>query len=349
MDPKATKWWDGWKKRAEDEYAITIQLWDETELRNLLLSPNARILRETYFSLYSGAATVSTLPMQQVPHQLPADIPLFVGRESELKTLHDFINSSNRSVSIRTVLVSVLSGTGGVGKSSLALHWAHQVRHQFPDGQLYVNLRGYDAVEAPRDPGDALGDILRALGITSEIIPENTEQRSALFRTLAADRKLLIILDNARSAAQVRPLLPGSGVSLTIITSRARLSSLVAREGAVRIDLNVLDPSEAVDLLRHIVGSERTLEDEDALFQLADLCARLPLALRIAAERVVSGSEYSIQALVISLSQEHARLEVLSTSDQDVTTAIESVFSWSYKSLLPNNRAFSLWQLASLS
>jgi tetratricopeptide (TPR) repeat protein len=328
MDAKATRWWDNWKKRAETEHGIAVSLWDETELRGRLLRSEADALREAYL----GLSQPVLIHPRQVPHQLPTDVSAFAGRTADLARLDGLLHSRIGNHG-QVPGITVLSGIPGVGKSSLAVHWAHRVHHHFPDGQLYANLSGYHATEPPRDAADVLGDFLRAIGTASETLPEETDQRSALFRTRVADRRLLIILDDARSAAQVRPLLPGAEHCFVIITSRDRLSSLVAREGALRLDLDVLELSEAVDVLQRIIPGALLARAE--LVQLATLCARLPIALRIASERIVSGTNQDIQELIMSLSEAHRRLSVLATSDGDPTTALNSVFSWSYNSLPP--------------
>ena len=268
-----------------------------------------------------------------VPRQMPAGASVFVGRQRELGQLSQLIDHSQEHPASRMAVISALAGVGGVGKTCIALYWAHQNQEHFPDGQLYVNLRGYDPAEPPRDPSDVLGDFLRGLGIGPAMLPETMALRAAMFRTLVADRRMLLILDNARTAAQVRPLLPGGGNCFVLVTSRDSLAGLVVREGAYRIDLDVLGMDEAIDLIKRTMGEPVSLDNDRLLMRLADLCGRLPLALLIAAERIAGRPAHDIEDLVESLGQEKDRLDLLATADDDSSTAIKSVFSWSYKAL----------------
>ena len=197
------------------------------------------------------------------------------------------------------VVISAVSGTAGVGKTALAVRWAHQVKEQFPDGQLYVNLRGYDP-DQPVPPGAALAGFLRALGMPDAEVPLEVEERAAAYRTLLDGRRMLVLLDNAASAEQVRPLLPGSPGCLAVVTSRDSLAGLVARDGAHRIDVDLLPPEDAVALLRALIG-ERVDAEPEAATALAARCARLPLALRIAAELAASRPTTSLTDLVAEL------------------------------------------------
>lgn len=183
-------------------------------------------------------------------------------------------------------MVSAVSGTAGVGKTALAVHWAHQSHHRFPDGELYVDLRGYDP-DQPVDPADALAGFLRSLGVDGADIPIALAERSARFRTLLADKRMLVLLDNAFGTEQVRALLPGGASCFVVVTSRDDLAGLAARHGARRIDLDLMPAGDAVALLRILVG-ERVEGEPQAAGLLAQRCVRLPLALRIAAELAVA-------------------------------------------------------------
>lgn len=268
-------------------------------------------------------------PSGGVPRQLPADVYAFTGRHTEMATLSQRL-AEQRS----TVVVSAVAGTAGVGKTALAVRWAHQVADRFPDGQLYVDLRGYGP-EPPVAPADALAGFLRSLGVDAQQIPADPAERAARYRTAVADRRLLVVLDNASSADQVRPLLPGTAGCFVVVTSRDPLASLVAREGAYRIDLDVLSGADAVALLGELVGP-RVVAEPDAAADLADRCARLPLALRIVAELATARPTTTIAALRDDLS-----LDLL-----DSRTAVRSVFAWSYTSLRAETAsAFTLLSL----
>jgi len=238
------------------------------------------------------------------------------------------------------VVISAVSGTAGVGKTALALRWAHRVRAGFPDGQLYVNLRGYDP-EQPVSAADALAGFLRALGVAGTDIPPEVDERAASYRSQLDGRRILIVLDNAPSVEQVRPLLPGTASCVVVVTSRDSLAGLVARHGAARLDLDLLPPQDAVALLEALIG-ERVEAEPDEAAVLAGQCARLPLALRIAAELAATRPTTPLAELVEELADEQRRLELLDAGG-DPYTAIRAVFSWSYLHLPAETaRAFRL-------
>ena len=220
-----------------------------------------------------------------------------------------------------------------MGKTSLAVHWAHRVRERFPDGELYVNLRGYDP-GPPVTPDQALDGFLRALDVPAEKIPRDVDAQAGLYRSLLAGRRMVVVLDNAATPDQVRPLLPGSPTCVVVVTSRNRLSGLVARDGAHRLTLDVLPPEDAVTLLRHTVGADRVDAEPEAAAELARHCDYLPLALRIAAERAAARTHLRLADLAEELAVEHDRLDVL-TADDDEATGVRTVFSWSYHTLAP--------------
>ncbi|MEV4734618.1 tetratricopeptide repeat protein [Saccharopolyspora sp. NPDC049426] len=272
-------------------------------------------------------------PNTQVrPAQLPPDVSYFTGRVEELAKLDALLHEGGTAEpSGPAVVISAIAGAGGMGKTSVAVHWAHQVRDRFPDGQLYVNLRGYDP-SPPLTPAQALDGFLRAMGMTGDTIPHDLDSMTACYRSLLADRRVLVVLDNAVTAEQIRPLLPGTPTCFVVVTSRSRLSGLVARNGAHRITLDQLAPSEAVSLLRQIVGPERIDAEPDATRDLARRCAYLPLALRIAADRVADRPHQAIADLATTLADEQQRLDILEAED-DEATAVRAVFSWSYQAL----------------
>ncbi|MGZ3144283.1 ATP-binding protein [Lentzea chajnantorensis] len=258
-------------------------------------------------------------PALPVPRELPCDVRGFAGRAEHLDRLDRLLEADGRAL-----VISALAGAGGVGKTALAVHWAHRVQDRFPDGQLYTNLRGYDPVEPSAEPGLVLEGFLRALNVPDAHIPIDLEARQRLYRSLLADRRVLIVLDNAATADQVRPLLPGSNLCRVVVTSRSALSSLVAREGAHRVTVDVLPLGEAVELL----AAELHDMPVAALENLAELCGRLPLALRIIAERAAA-SNVPLPDLVAELADEQSRLEALSPDP----SAVRAVFASSYRAL----------------
>jgi tetratricopeptide (TPR) repeat protein len=268
-------------------------------------------------------------PAHPVPRQLPGDIGGFVNRAAELKRLDEVLDGDDAPLSAG---VYVITGTAGVGKTSLALHWAHSVRRRFPDGQLYVNLRGYDP-GPPVSAEQALERFLRALGMRPDSLPTELEDMAASYRSLLADRRVLVLLDNAASVGQVRPLLPGNGECLVLVTSRSRLSGLVARDGARRLALDMLTEEDAVLLLRKITAGYRVSDDPVELIELARLCARLPLALRIAAERASSRPLMLLSELIGDLRDESALWDALTAEDDEEADAVRTVFAWSYRAL----------------
>ncbi|MDR7277452.1 ATP-binding protein [Catenuloplanes atrovinosus] len=264
------------------------------------------------------------------PRQLPADVRGFVNREAELRALDAILGDSGATPPLAGV--HVLAGTAGVGKTSLAVHWAHRVREHFPDGQLCINLRGYDP-GPPLRPADVLDRFLRALDVPAAAVPADPEDRAALYRSMLADRRMLILLDNASSTRQVRPLLPGAPRCLVIVTSRSRLSGLVARDGARRLTVDLLPEPDAVSLLRTLTAGYRLDDDSPDYAELARLCARLPLALRIAAERAASRPHMPLADLIRDLRDESALWDALTAEDQDEADAVRTVFAWSYRAL----------------
>lgn len=268
------------------------------------------------------------------PAQLPHDARGFTGRESELERLDGLLTERP------PVPICVVSGSGGVGKTTLTTRWSHRARDRFPDGQLYVDLRGYGP-RSPMSAEDALAVFLRGLGVEAAAIPTGVDERAAHFRSLVAGRRILVLLDNARTADQVRPLLPGGSTAQVLVTSRSSLSGLVAREGARRIALERLPRADAVELLRTLIGT-RVEEERAAVAELVERCARLPLALRVAAELVNSGPGRSIEALTAELADAQHTLDALD-ADGDESASVRAVLSWSYRQLpCESARAFRL-------
>jgi DNA-binding SARP family transcriptional activator/tetratricopeptide (TPR) repeat protein len=277
------------------------------------------------------------LPEAAAPHQLPPLVRHFAGRDAELGTLTRLLGTGPVA---RTLVISAISGTAGVGKTALAVQLGHQVAGQYPDGQLYLNLRGYDPGQ-PMDPGEALAGLMHALGAGGREIPADAEERAAHYRSLLASRRVLILLDNARSPEQVRPLLPGTPGCAVVVTSRDGLAGLVARDGARRLELGLLPADDAIALLRMLIGKRADVEPE-ATQALAAQCARLPLALRIAAELVARRPASPLSELAGELADQRRRLDLLDAGG-DSCTAVRSVFWWSYRHLdAPAGRAFRL-------
>lgn len=273
-----------------------------------------------------------------MPRQLPGDVHGFVGRTAELRQL-EALETAVPGGGVRLVVVA---GTAGAGKTSLAVRFAHLVRARFPDGQLFVNLRGYDP-GPPLAPEAALERFLRALGTPAGAIPAQTEERAELYRSLLAERRVLVVLDNAATVGQVRPLLPGDPGCLVVATSRGRLSGLSARDGAHRLTLGLLTATEAVDLITAATTGHRHHDDPAQLAELADGCARLPLALRIAAERAAARPHMPLTDLIADLRGESSLWDALTTDDDAEADAVRSVFAWSYRALpAPAARVFRL-------
>ena len=266
------------------------------------------------------------------PRQLPASPLGFVGREDELVQLDSLLYPPGLPWP-RPVVIAAIHGMAGVGKTALALHWGHRIAQEFPDGQLYTDLRGHSP-RAAMTPDEALSRALRALGVPDRRIPAETEERAALYRSLLAGRRVLVLLDNAATPEQVRPLLPGSAGCMAVVTSRCRLSGLAARDGARRLNLDVLPVTQAVAVLAQAAGTARIDAEPAAAREVARLCGRLPLALRIAAERVASRPCSALADLAGELAGARNRLDLLCAGDDDAA-AVRTVFSWSYQTLPP--------------
>jgi DNA-binding SARP family transcriptional activator/tetratricopeptide (TPR) repeat protein len=282
-----------------------------------------------------------------VPAQLPLDATGFSGRREELSMLRAMLpaepgqQDSSQQDSGQTVPIVVLSGTAGTGKTALAIRFGHQVAKRFPGGQLYVNLRGLDPATPPMEPAEALRLFLDALGVPPYRIPADTEGRSALFRSLLDDRRMLIVLDNARNVAQVRPLLPGAPGSLVVVTTRNELTGLVAAEGAVPLTLDVLGDVEAHEMLARRLGRARVAAEPRAADEIIAACARLPLALSIAVGRAAGRPKRPLTELAAELHDARGRLDALEAGD--AVTNVRAVLSWSYDQLSePAARMFRL-------
>ncbi|MEU5694125.1 BTAD domain-containing putative transcriptional regulator [Actinosynnema sp. NPDC020468] len=280
-------------------------------------------LREAYQTVLAGESAPRAAERGPVPAQLPREHRGFVGREEELSDLTSGLVGQDSAIGL-------LVGPAGVGKTALALHWAHRAAVEFPDGQLFVNLRGFDETE-PLDPRVALVGFLRALGLTDSQIAGDLEGQAAQFRSLVAGRRVLVFLDNARSAEQVRPLLPGSARCLVLVTSRHRLDDLVVTEGATSLAVPTLAASGAEDLLTALLGRVRIEAEPEAVAELVDQCDRLPLALRIAGARLASRPRWTVQSLVDELRDEDSRLSALSLPEAG--RGVHAALAVSYREL----------------
>jgi DNA-binding SARP family transcriptional activator/Flp pilus assembly protein TadD len=263
-----------------------------------------------------------------VPAQLPADIAHFTGRAGHLDALTALAAEAGSAV-----VITAIGGTAGIGKTALAVHWAHQAAGSFSDGQLYVNLRGYDPAGTPLEAETAIRRFLDALDVPPARIPADPDAQAALYRTLLAGRRMLVVLDNARDPAQVRPLLPGSPGCLVLVTSRSQLTGLAAVDGARTLTLDLLTPQEAGDLLARRLGTDRTAAEPSAVEELIELCARLPLALNITAARAAARPAFPLATFASQLRQARDRLTALAALD--ATADVRAVFSWSYRALSP--------------
>jgi tetratricopeptide (TPR) repeat protein len=268
-------------------------------------------LRDVQFQILAAVGSAA-------PRQLPASPPSFSGRTRELAALGELLGTA------RTVAIT---GGGGLGKTWLALRWAHDHADRFPDGQLYVNLRGFDPAGTPVPPEGAIRDLLDGLGAVPASVPTGFDAQAALYRSMVANRRLLVVIDNARDSAQVVPLLPGSYSCTTLVTSRNQLTGLVSAHGASPLVLALLTDAEATDLLTRRLGAARVNAEPEAVQEIVRACAGLPLALGIAAARAATGPDLATLAAELR----SARLDALDTGE--LTASLRAVFSVSYTAL----------------
>ncbi|HET7017472.1 MAG TPA: BTAD domain-containing putative transcriptional regulator [Streptosporangiaceae bacterium] len=268
-----------------------------------------------------------------VPAQLPPAVPGFTGRTEELASLDSiaFEAAPDDAGQASAVPISVVSGTAGVGKTALAVHWAHRSAGHFPDGQLYVNLRGFDPGGASVEPAEAMRGFLDALGVPEARVPDGLDAQAAMYRSLLAGRRMLVVLDNARNEEQVRPLLPGAPGCLAVLTSRHNLAGLVAAEGARPLALDVLGREDAADLLAGRLGRSRVANEPEAVAQIIDRCAGLPLALAVVAARAAVRPGFSLTEVAADLALSAGALDPF--DDDDAAIDVRGVLSWSYRAL----------------
>jgi tetratricopeptide (TPR) repeat protein len=266
----------------------------------------------------------------RVPRQLPTALRHFCARRGELAELDLLLDEA---LATEAVLVSAISGTAGIGKTALAVHYAHRVADRFPDGQLYVNLRGFDGNGAAMEPAEVMRRLLDALSVPPERIPADIDAQAALYRSQLAGRRMLLVLDNARDSAQVRPLLPGTPGCLVLVTSRTHLTGLVATDGAHPLTLDLLSADEARLLLRRRLGADRVAAEPAAVADIVERCAGLPLALALTAARAAVRPAVALRLLADELHDTQQRWQAL--ADDDPASDVRTVLSWSYQALTP--------------
>ena len=288
-----------------------------------LADAHLRVLRQDIPVVRRSNGQPSSRPA--APRQLPAAARYFTGRERDCRVLSGLLVQTSPEAG--KVAVAALTGMAGVGKTALAVSWAHQVADRFPDGQLFVDLLGFHHLNAPLEPAEVLRGFLIALGVPPARIPEGTAERAALYRSTLASRRVLIVLDNARDAEQVRPLLPGSSDCLVLVTSRNRLTGLAAADGAQLVDLRGLTERASYGLLARSLGGERVMAEPAALDELIGLCAGLPLALCNAVARAAVRPDLPLAMLVAEMRDEGGRLDALETGES--ATSVRAVFSLS--------------------
>ncbi|MEH1015953.1 helix-turn-helix domain-containing protein [Micromonospora sp. CPCC 206060] len=278
----------------------------------------------------AGTPAASGLaPTGAAPATLPMDIPAFVGRDRELERLDQLLATSRRQPV--KVLISAVWGMAGVGKTALVVHWAHRVAADFPDGRLYLNLRGFDPGGSMAASTAGIRTLLDALGVSADRIPTTVEAQVGLYRSMLSGRRVLVVLDNAAHAEQVRPLLPASAGCVAVVTSRNELASLVAAEGAHPITLDVPSTGDARHLLARRLGQERVAGEPRAVGQIIDRCARLPLALAVVAARAATRPDLPLHVLAGQLANGAGALDVC--SDMDPAVDVRTAFSRSYRML----------------
>ncbi|WP_326798199.1 tetratricopeptide repeat protein [Streptomyces sp. NBC_01808] len=284
-----------------------------------------------------GTSAAAKLPLR--PAQLPADLVAFAGRGAELERAGGLLPGEGEQPA--AVVITVIGGMAGIGKTALAVHWAHRVAHRYPDGQLYINLRGFDPVGSAVPPAEAVRVFLDALGVPARRIPAAVEAQAALYRSLLAKRRMLIVLDNARDSEHVRPLLPGAPGCLVIVTSRSQLTGLIVNNGAQPLTLDPLTADEAYSFLMRRLGAARLAAEPRAVKEIIDRCARLPLALAIAAARAAAHPGFSLSAIAGELRDNRGSLDAFTGGD--LSTDVRAVFSSSYAALTaPASRLFRL-------
>ncbi|GAB3415772.1 BTAD domain-containing putative transcriptional regulator [Flindersiella endophytica] len=290
-------------------------------------------IREFHQNILADEGVAQEQPREAdplAPRMVPMSARDFTGRAEELTALDNLLATAGEQ-DAQAVTVASIGGMGGIGKTTLAVHWAHQVRDQFPDGQLYVNLRGFDPSGQPMDSAEALGWLLEALGVPPERAPVQLESRAAMYRSLLSGRRVLVVLDNAVDEQQVRPLLPASPGCMVLVTSRNQLTNLVTAEAAQPLSLGPLADSEAYEFLSRRIGRERLSKERQAAEQILDLCAGLPLALAMVAGRAALRPTFSLEMIAAQL--DRSKTGAAPVSRGAGMANLWAVFSWSYERL----------------
>jgi DNA-binding SARP family transcriptional activator/tetratricopeptide (TPR) repeat protein len=287
-------------------------------------------------------SAISVLNPVLRPAQLPADLAVFTGRRHELDLFRTLLpERPEQSGSRSAPVIATIGGMAGVGKTTLAVHWAHQVADRYPDGQLYVNLRGFHPSGVITSSAEAIRSFLDALGVPANRVPASLDAQSALFRSLLAERRMVVLLDNARDSEHVLPLLPAAPGSLTIVTSRHQLSDLVAGQGASAVTLDLMPPAEAMEFLSRRLGPDRIALESDAAAEIIELSGRLPLTLAIVSARATMNPGFSLESIAGELRRSHGSLDAF--TGEGPRSDVRSVFSWSYRTLEPETaRLFRL-------
>ncbi len=278
----------------------------------------------------SVSSPPGTLAPVVPPAQLPADLPTFAGREHELSKVSQLLSPDG---AVPSVAICAIDGMAGIGKTTFAIHWAHRVAKHFEDGQLYLNLHGFDSSASPMAPADALRTLLYSLGVSAGQIPDDLDARAGLYRSVLAGKRVLVVLDNASNAAQIRPLLPGSAGCLVIATSRNPLSGLAMTDGARLLTLDLPSPLTARETLERRLGAARIAAEPEAVQEIIQLCGRLPLALAIVSARAAAHPGFTLASIAAGLQRTPGRLDAFGAAG--IAADARTVFSWSYRYLSP--------------
>ena len=295
-------------------------------LHQQILTADPQLTLATTGQITIGSTT-QTAYRRPAPAELPHSIPDFTGREAEIEMLNTLVPDDGADAG-GPVIVAAIAGTAGVGKTALAIHWSRQIRDRFPDGQLYVNLRGFDPAGRAMTPTEAVRGFLDAFAVPPNRIPVDLDAQGALYRSILADRRVLIVLDNARDGDQVRPLLPGSPGCLVVVTSRSQLIDLAATDGAHSVSIDLLSPDEARRLITRRLGLRRVAAEPSAVNEIIGACAGLPLALAVVAARATANPMLLLATLAEELRATDGGLDALDGGDTRAN--VRAVFSWSY-------------------